>query len=464
MSNSVPPYDLVVLGGGSGGLAAAKRAALHGAKVAMVEADRVGGTCVIRGCIPKKLMVYASELSKGFELAPGFGFLEARAGTHSWEALAKRRNNVVSSLESMHERYLSEHGVTLLRGRASLESKGKIRVGANTIVAKDILIATGSTPRLPSFPGSDLVSTSDGMWELTACPRNVVVLGGGYIATEYASFLSGLGANVTLVARSEILRTFDCGLRHWATTHLRQRGVTIYEHAEVREVLQTGSSSFNVCIQHDNQELKLGSDLTLFGTLGRIPNTAGLNLDGVGVDTDEHHGGILVDDHHATSVPGIFALGDVLGRAQLTPLAIRAGRSLADRLFADIEVPVNYDMVPTAIFTSPPIGTVGLSEHEAAEKYGDDVEIFETNFGGLKYSFTDKAKTPRTFMKLVRQRSTDRVLGVHIAGDDAAEMIQGFAVALTAGATKSQFDATLAIHPSSAEELVLLKNGRDANV
>ena len=465
MSNSdaTPDFDLLVLGGGSGGLAAAKRAASYGAKVGLIEADRVGGTCVIRGCIPKKLMVYASELSKSVSLAPGFGYLEANLGAHSWAELKKRRDNVVRNLESMHERYLKEHGVELIRGYGAFNSQGEVIVGGRTFSAKHTLIATGSTPRLPLFNGADLVATSDAMWELTECPEHVVVIGGGYIAVEYASMLAGLGARVSLIVRSTVLRAFDSGIQHWAKVHLEQRGVSVYEDAHIDNVTTTAPGKFEISFKHHDVDKKLHSDLALFGTLGRVPNTDGLKLESVGIEREPTQGGIVVSDDHTTSRPNIYALGDVLGRAQLTPLAIRAGRSLADRLFANQKVPVDYSLIPTAIFTTPPIGTVGLSESEAYQAYGDNAEVFETHFGGLKYSFTSKEATPRTFMKLIRDRQSDRVIGVHVAGDDAAEMIQGFAVALCAGATKAQFDATLAIHPTSAEELVLLKTGRPAS-
>ena len=464
MSNSdaSPVFDLLVIGGGSGGLAAAKRAASYGASVGLIEESRVGGTCVIRGCIPKKLMVYASELKKSESLAAGFGFLDAQLGNHDWAELKRRRDNVVNNLESMHERYLKEHGVELIRGVASLTPDGAVQVGTKVFQAKHTLIATGSTPRKPDFQGADLVATSDAMWDLTHCPREVVILGGGYIAVEYASMLAGLGAKVTLVVRSTILRAFDAGIQHWSKIHLEQRGVEVIEHANVQEVQQKTSDTFTVNYQRHGSTHTLESNLTLFGTLGRIPNTHGLGLEEAGVRQDPHHGGIIVDEKHVTTRPNVYALGDVLGRAQLTPLAIRAGRSLADRLFAGKDIPVDYSMVPTAIFTTPPIGTVGLTEAQAFDTLGEEAEVFETHFGGLKYSFTSKDATPRTFMKLIRHRVTDQVVGVHIAGDDAAEMIQGFAVALVAGATKSQFDETLAIHPTSAEELVLLKEGRPA--
>ena len=465
MSNSDLPkrFDLLVLGGGSGGLAAAKRAASYGAKVGLIEASRVGGTCVIRGCIPKKLMVYASELKKAAALGPGFGFLDANLGPLNWGELARRRDNVVGNLEAMHERYLKENGVTLIRGKAGFNADGDVVVNQETFQAEHTLIATGSTPRRPTFDGAELVATSDVLWDLQDCPGEIVIVGGGYIGVEYASLLAGLGSKVTLLARSSILRSFDRGIQHWAKIHLQQRGVTVVENAHVTRVQKLEAETFAVSFDHQGTTHTLSSNLALFGTLGRIPNTAGLGLEEVGIHQDTKNGGILVDEQHATSRPGVFALGDVLDRAQLTPLAIRAGRALADRLFAKRDVPVDYKLVPTAVFTTPPIGTVGLTETEASALLGENAEVFETHFGGLKYSFTSKDETPRTFMKLIRNRLNDQVVGVHIAGDDAAEMIQGFAVAIVAGATKSQFDATLAIHPTSAEELVLLKEGRPAS-
>ena len=464
MSNSggQTHFDLLVLGGGSGGLAAARESRGLWSQSSACRRGPSWWHLRYSRLHPQKLMVYASELKKVETLAPGYGFLEANLGAHNWGELKRRRDNVVKSLESMHERYLDQHNVTLIRGRGSLSASGGVTVGDTSYEASHILIATGSTPRLPRFDGAAHVATSDALWELQERPEHVVIIGGGYIAVEYASLLAGLGTKVTLLVRSNVLRSFDIGIQTWSKTHLEQRGVTLVEGATIESVSESKPKCFSVSFKHEGETKHVTSDLALFGTLGRTPNTSGLGLERQSVQVDPNHGGIVVNDQHETSQAGIFAVGDVLGRAQLTPLAIRAGRSLADRLFDQRDVAVNYDLIPTAVFTTPPIGTVGLSESEAFDRFGDLAEVFETHFGGLKYSFTSKEETPRTFMKLIRHRETDQVLGVHIAGDDAAEMIQGFAVALTAGATKSQFDETLAIHPTSAEELVLLKEGRPA--
>ena len=451
MNGSNPPFDLLVLGGGSGGLASAKRAASHGKRVALVEESRVGGTCVIRGCIPKKLMAYASSLGASRELAKAYGWNDT-LGTHRFKDLADFRDSTVARLEGLHERALNKAGVTLIRGSARLLSPTTVLVGEDKWHTSKLMIATGATPTLPSFPGAQDALSSDDFWSLRECPKKAVLIGGGYIAVEFASILAGLGCETTLLARSTILREFDSSLGEHLGNALAAAGVTVHLGATATKL------SGNVVTFSDasGEERECETDACVLFAIGRVPNTAGLDLDAAGIRT-RSNGAIEVDPEHRTSVPDVFAVGDVTGNAQLTPVAIKAGRSVADRVFGDLQNEMSYENIPTAVFTHPPVGTVGMSEEEARKQGGDDVAIFEATFNPLLYSPLPPEKKIPAFMKLVVRPSDDRVLGFHMVGDDAPEIIQGFAAALSAGITKTQLDSTVAIHPSSAEEFVLMR-------
>lgn len=451
MPNNTPDFDLLVIGAGSGGLAAAKRAASYGARVAIVESSRVGGTCVIRGCIPKKLMVYAAQLGASRRLAQAYGWRDS-LGELSWPDLVTFRNAAVLRLEEMHERNLAKAGVTLLEGHARLLDAHQVAVGEDTLQADKILIATGARPIHPPLPGASAAISSDGFWDLPERPSSATIIGGGYIAVEFASILQGLGCSTTLLVRSRILREFDASLGEHLSTALQRQGVRVHQGAAIQHI-EGGTVAFH---DAEGQPQEVTSDACVLFAAGRAPNTEGLGLENAGVVLNQG-GAIEVDAEHRTSAPHIFAVGDVIGQAQLTPVAIRAGRNVADQEFGPSSTPMSYDDIPTAIFSCPPVGTVGLSEAQAQERHGDDLDVFQATFNPMLYSPCAPEDKVPTFMKLLVQRSTDRVLGFHMVGDDAPEIIQGFAAALKAGVTKTQLDSTTAIHPTAAEEFVLMR-------
>lgn len=446
-------YDYLVLGAGSGGLASAKRAAGLGARVAIIETSRVGGTCVIRGCIPKKLMYYASHLGRQQRLAEGYGWAHAPE-RHDWGELVTLRNDEVARLEQLHVRLLDKAGVHLLKGTGRLVGPNEIDVEGARYSADQILIATGGHPMTPPVAGIANTITSDGLWELDERPGSVVLVGGGYIAVEFASILAGLGIGTTLVVRSRLLRKFDHELGDLLADALRNQGVSLHLGAVMERVERT-EQGLSVLFADEHGEHRDWCDAAVCFAVGRRPNTQGLGLEEAGVELGPH-GQVLVNDEHTTSVSHIHAVGDVIDRANLTPVAIKAGRLLADRLFAGRSVSMSYENIPTAIFSSPPIGTVGLSEEDARAQYGDDVSVYRSRFAPMVYTPMSSSDKPRTLAKLIVRTSTDRVLGCHMIGDDAPEIIQGFAVAVQMGARKEDFDRTIAIHPSSAEEFVLM--------
>jgi glutathione reductase (NADPH) len=496
MTHDTPQaFDLVVLGAGSGGLAAAKRAASYGAKVAIVENYRIGGTCVIRGCVPKKLMVYASGLAAARRLACDFGFAAAPE-TFSWEHLVRVRNQVVANLELSHSQHLAKAGITAFAATARLTGPHTVHLqllarptkaspqpvqtpgsGCEKVLhAQHILIATGGTPIAPDIPGAHLAMSSDGFFELQTLPRRAVLVGGGYIAVEFACLLAGLGCQTTLVVRSSLLREFDRDISDSLLQALRTRGIKVLEQTALRR-LDRGDGVPSDAAQSDAtltltvaQQQKgadpdapplvqhLQSDACVLFAIGRRPNSDGLGLQELGILLSKS-GAIEVNSLQQTAVPHIAALGDVIDRVNLTPVAIKAGRAYADRTFGNLHpAPVPYDLVPTAVFSEPPIGVVGLTEAQAHEKFGEqDVQVFKSRFIPLRYAASPPARKVAAMVKVVVHRPSDAVLGIHILGDDAPEIIQGFAVALTAGVTKAMLDQTLALHPSLAEELVLLR-------
>lgn len=446
-------YDLIVLGAGSGGLAASKRAASYGARVAVIEEDRVGGTCVIRGCVPKKLMVYAAELGHAIEDARGYGW-PSHTGPVSWQSLVARRDEAVGALERRHEELLARAGVELVRGRARVCAPDVVEVGGRRLRGRALLVATGAAPVLPKIPGIENALTSDDFFAMERQPDSVAIVGGGYIAVELASILRALGSRVTLLFRADLpLRGFDDDLRQELAAALAVAGIDVRPRAVVRRLSLEGEG-VELDVETDGLPSALRVDRSLVYATGRAPRTEGLGLEGVGVRLGPL-GEVLTDESGATSVAGIFAVGDVTGRIALTPVAIQAGRVFADRVFGEKQTEMSYDGVPTAVFCEPPIGTVGDTEAQAVERLGRErVRVFKAGFTPLIHTLT--ARKARTLVKLVVDRETDRVLGCHVIGRDAPEIIQGFAVALKAGATKAQFDATVGIHPSSAEEFVTL--------
>jgi glutathione reductase (NADPH) len=415
----------------------------------------VGGSCVIRGCIPKKLMVFASELGAIVQDAAGYGWTHTE-GKVDWGLLVARRNEAVTALERLHEGHLSRHGVELIRGHALLKGPNEVEVGSRRFRARYVLLATGSAPVLPPIGGVELAITSDGFFELEKQPERVALVGGGYIAVEFASILTGLGSQVTLLVRRDLpLRGFDEDLRKECLAELRSGGAEVRTNVSVEHIDRRGTG-IALRLRCADGESELHADCALVYAVGRNPTSAHVGVENAGIAVGPE-GEILVDEHGATSVPSIFAVGDVTARLPLTPVAIQAGRTIADRLFGGKDVVMSYDCVPTAVFCDPPIATVGLSEEEAKQKLGESaVAVFKAGFTPLYHTLT--ARKTKTMVKLVVERSTDRVLGCHMIGRDAPEIIQGFAVALKAGATKAQFDATVGIHPSAAEEFVTLKD------
>jgi len=448
-------FDLVVIGAGSGGLATSKRAASYGARVAVIEYDRVGGTCVIRGCVPKKLMVYAADFAHAFEDARGYGW-QADPPRLDWSALVAARDSNVAGLEATHERLLRENGVELIRGRARITSAHEVEVGGRRISAATILVATGSRPNVPAIEGIEHVITSDGFFELKEQPREVAVIGGGYIASELAGVFQALGTRVHMIYRGDLpLRGFDGDLRRELDAAMRTGGLQLHSGTVVKRIAKTNTGGFALDLQGPDGACSLAVDRCLLYATGRIANTEGLGLEEVGVGLDDA-GNVVCAEDATTAVPSIAAIGDVTGRSPLTPVAIHAGRLWADRVYGGRNVPMSYENIPTAVFTDPPIGTVGLCEEEARAKYGDEaIRIYRARFRPMLHSLTGRQVF--TMVKLVVRKDDERVLGCHLIGKDAPEIIQGFAVAVKMGATKRDFDATVGIHPSTAEELVTLR-------
>ncbi|RMF19734.1 MAG: glutathione-disulfide reductase [Deltaproteobacteria bacterium] len=455
-SNADYDVDLFVIGAGSGGLASAKRAASYGARVAIAERDRVGGTCVIRGCVPKKLMVYAAELGAALDDARGYGW-QAGKTRFDWEYMVRRRNEAVARLERLHEQHLERAGVELLRGQARLAGPQLVEIDGRRVRARYILIATGSAPILPHIEGIEYAMTSDGFFELAEAPARVAIVGGGYIAVEFASILSGLGIDVTLLIRRELpLRGFDEDLRSELLAALEVAGVDVRTKTRVERIERRDGGVLLHTAGPDG-ETAHHADRALVYAVGRAPRSAGLGLEEAGVQCGPR-GEIVIDDDLATSCPTVFAVGDVTGRFPLTPVAVQAGRLWADRTFGGKDVQMDWSGIPTAVFSEPPIGTVGLTEAEAVEQYGRDrIDVFRSRFTPLAYTLTERSVP--TLIKMIVDREDGRVLGCHMIGRDAPEIIQGMAIAMKAGARKSDFDATVGIHPSSAEEFVTLTAG-----
>jgi glutathione reductase (NADPH) len=441
-------FDLFVIGGGSGGVRAARVAASHGARVGLAEEYRYGGTCVIRGCVPKKLMVYASAFSAAFHDAAGYGW---RVGepVFDWEALIAAKDAEIARLEAAYHDTLRKAGVQLFGSRARLEDPHRVQLATGAeYTARHILIATGGRPSLPEFPGAEHVITSNDIFHLERQPRRMIIIGGGYIACEFAGIMNGLGTHVTQLYRGDqILRGFDEDLRDAAAAAMRARGVVLEIE---RDVARIDRQDDCLAVTLDNGEVHR-VDLVLAAT-GRDPNSHGLGLEALGVRLGRR-GAIEVDQWSQTAVPSIHAIGDVTDRAALTPVAIREGQAFADTVFGATPVPVSHDLVPTAVFTQPEIGAVGFSE--TAARAAGPVTIYRSTFRPMAHVLA--GRNERMMMKLVVDSETDRVLGCHVVGHCAAEMIQLVTVAIGMGATKADFDRTLAVHPTAAEELVLMR-------
>jgi glutathione reductase (NADPH) len=444
-------FDLVVIGGGSGGLAMAQRAAEYGARVAIIEAGRLGGTCVNVGCVPKKIMWNAASAAHAMHDAAGYGFA-ITSPTHDWPALKSRRDAYVKRLNGIYEQELAKKDIEYIAGFAALEGSNRVRVGDRLLSADRVLIAAGGAPIVPDLPGAGLGITSDGFFELDTVPGRVAMVGSGYISVELAGMLRSLGAEVDLFVRFDsVLRSFDEMLQRAVVETLQTDGIALHRRA-VPEGIEQSAAGLTLATEDGN---RFGPFDSLIWAVGRRPVTQALGLESAGVAVDDL-GFITTDEFQETSVPGIFAVGDVTGRAALTPVAIAAGRRLADRLYGGMPGRrLDYDNIATVVFTHPPVGTCGLTERQAREQYGDEVSVYSSEFVPMINSFTEHRTQAR--MKLVTVGADQRVVGVHLFGPGADEMLQGFAVAMRMGATKQDFDDTVAIHPTSAEELVTMR-------
>ncbi|MBE9118371.1 glutathione-disulfide reductase [Lusitaniella coriacea LEGE 07157] len=470
-------YDLFVIGGGSGGVATARRAAQYGAKVGLAEVDRLGGTCVNRGCIPKKLMVYASHFPDLTQDAKGYGWqMKQRPVEESgvqglaqklfplknnelemtldWSAMLRTINQELERLNGVYQRMLDNSKVDVLRDYAAFVDEHTLSVGDRKVTADKILIAVGGKPVKPDIPGIEYAITSDDIFHLPKQPKRIMILGGGYIGCEFACILQGLGTEVTQVIRGDlILKGFDGDLRSTIQEAMQQHGIRLLTDSLLTQIEKTDEGLIARIKGQENSEETVVTDAVSLAATGREPNLENLGLDKTGVEV--RNGAIAVDENNRTAVENIYAVGDCIGRIELTPVAIKEGRFFADTIFGNTPKTMSYDNVPTAIFTTPEAATVGLTEAEAKEQYGDAVKIYRAKFRPTY--FTLAGRDEKTLVKLVVETNTDRVVGAHMVGDNAAEIIQGLAIAVKMGAKKSDFDATVAIHPSVAEEFVTLR-------
>jgi glutathione reductase (NADPH) len=445
-------FDLFVIGAGSGGIATARRSAEYGAKVGVAEFDRLGGTCVNRGCIPKKLMVYASHFPELFTDAEGYGWSGVKSQL-DWPKMITAVNNEVTRLNGIYQRMLDNSKVELVTGHGKFIDHHTIQVGDRTVTADKILIAVGGIPVRPDIPGIEHAIVSDDIFNLKAQPKRMVILGGGYIGSEFACIMNGLGTEVTQIVRQDlILRGFDNDLRSAVQEGMVHHGVKIINQIQGLSIAKT-DTGVAVTVNTKDGESVILADAVSLAALGRKPNTANLGLENVDVKT--HNGAILVNASSQTNVENIYSVGDCTDTMQLTPVAINEGRAFADTMFGNKPRTMNYADIPTAIFTTPEAATVGLTEEEAREMHGDAIKVYRSSFRPMYYVLPNKQE--KTLMKLVVETTTDRVLGAHMVGDHAAEIIQGVAIAVKMGATKADFDATVGIHPSSAEEFVTMR-------
>lgn len=446
-------YDLFVIGAGSGGVRAARMSASHGAKVAVAEEYRVGGTCVIRGCVPKKLFVYASHFAEEFEDAAGFGWTVADA-TFDWATLVKNKDAEIDRLNGIYIKNLEASGVEILQGRAIVKDANTVTLDGRDITAKYILVAVGGTPFMPQINGIEHAISSNEAFHIEVLPKDIIVVGGGYIAVEFAGIFNGLGVETTLIYRGpQILRGFDNEVRDHLATEMAAKGVSIKTESDIASIAKT-ESGYSVTYQDGSTQ---DTGLVMYAT-GRVPMTDGLGLENAGVELGAK-GEIKVDAYSKTNIDNIYAVGDVTARAELTPVAIREGAAFAETVFNDNPLAVDHSIIPTAVFSQPSIGTVGLGE-EAALEAGHEIDVYAASFRPMKNTLSGNPE--KTLMKLIVDKADDKVLGLHIVGPDSGEMIQAFGVAITMGATKAQFDATIAVHPTAAEELVTFKQPRGA--
>ena len=443
-------YDLITIGAGSGGVRASRRSAQMGGRVAIVEESRVGGTCVIRGCVPKKLLIYGAHFADDMEDAAGYGW--TAEATFDWSKLIAAKDKEIDRLNGIYLRILRENNVDLLDGTGRIIDRHTVEVAGKTYTTENILVAVGGWPSTPDIPGIEHVISSNEALDLTALPKSIVIVGAGFIAVEFAGIFNSLGVDVTLVLRADtILRGFDEDLRLTLADEMSKRGIHLKTESVIRSIEKNDRGYSLRLAGGDTME----TELVMYAT-GRRPKTSGIGLEDVGVEVNDK-GAIVVDGYSRTSVDNIWAVGDVTDRINLTPVAIAEGAALAETLFNDNPIQVDHSGVPSAVFSSPPIGTVGLTEDEARAEFGD-IDVYVSSFKPMKHTLSGRDE--KTFMKLVVDAATDRVLGCHMMGMDAPEIAQGLGIALKCGATKAQFDATVGIHPSAAEEFVTMTEKR----
>ncbi|MCK9606179.1 MAG: glutathione-disulfide reductase [Methylomonas sp.] len=441
--------DLFVIGAGSGGVRAARMAAGLGARVVIAEQQYLGGTCVNVGCVPKKLFVYASHFQEDFAAAPGFGW-SFQPPRFDWSQLLAQKNREIDRLQTVYQGLLENSGANIIIGQARLLDAHTVAVGERQFRAERILVATGGRPWLPDIPGKEFISTSDDMFALQHLPERILIVGGGYIAVEFAGIMHGLGVKTTLSYRGDkLLRGFDQDIREFVAQEMLKKGIDIHFNSDITRI-ETQDGGY---LAHAGPGQTIAADLVLYAT-GRVANTEAFGLKTAGVELDEQ-GAIKVDAYYQTSQPSIYALGDVTNRVNLTPVATAEAMALVNRLYANQWTPVDYDNIPTAVFSQPNVGTVGLTEAEAGRRYPNDIDVYKSVFTPMKHTLSGLGE--KTLMKMLVQRSSDRVLGMHMVGADAGEIIQGMAVAIRAGATKAVFDSTIGIHPTAAEEFVSMR-------
>jgi glutathione reductase (NADPH) len=441
-------YDYFVIGAGSGGVASARRAAAYGARVAIAESVRVGGTCVLRGCVPKKLLIYGVHFHEEFEDARGYGWTIDNARL-DWGKLIAAKDRELDRLNAIYIKMLQDSKVEIIEAHATIIAPHKIKLANRTVSAKHILVATGGRPEMPQIPGIEHVITSNEALDLKHLPKRIVIVGGGYIAVEFAGIFKAAGVAVTQLIRADmILRGFDGDIRAHLSTEMQRKGIAIQHTTRSVRIDKVGDGYR--LMTHEGNFIE--ADLVMYAT-GRVPNTEGLGLDSVGVHLNKR-GAVAVDEWQRTTVPNIYAIGDVTDRLNLTPVAIAEGRALAETLFNDNPIKMDHHCVPSAVFSQPPVGTVGMSEERARAHH--DVDVYRAIFRPMKHTISGRDE--KTMMKLVVDRVSDKVLGVHMVGPDAPEIIQAIAIAVKAGLTKRDFDRTIAIHPTSAEEFVLMRD------
>jgi len=442
-------FDVFVIGAGSGGVRAARMAAGQGAKVAIADDQALGGTCVNVGCVPKKLYTYASHFSHDFENSAGFGW-QMTAPEFNWSTLVTNKQTEITRLNGIYANILSNSGAQIIRGHASIKDTHTVCVAGNDYTAERIVIATGGAPNIPDADYADLLISSDQIFDLPEFPKRLLVVGAGYIALEFACIFQGLGSQVQVSYRGDlIMRGFDEDVRHFVDQEMRKQGIEFNYQSQVKNVVKLADHSLEVTFE-DNTRLVVDQVLM---AIGRKPRLSGLGIDALAIEMTPE-GTIAVNDKFQTNVSNIYALGDVTGGIELTPVALAEAMTLVNHWYGDGLKTMDYDLIPTAVFTHPNVGTIGLTEQQALSKY-QHVEIFRSDFKPMKHTLS--GSNERSFMKLIVDKNTDKVVGLHIVGEGAGEMLQGFAVAMKAGATKADFDATIGIHPTSAEELVTMR-------